>query len=142
MIAQTAHHAHASKFIAVLMLASLLAVVLLSFAAMTHASDGSQQSGCPFTAMGTPLCPQDLTAAAVHHISAYQSLLNTPVGSGVTALILALLLLVCTTRMFLARTLLRPPPRVIFFQRSRPVSLRDRGIARWFSLFEHSPSLV
>lgn len=140
MIAQTAHHAHASKFIAVLMLASLLAVVFFSFAAMTHASNGGMQSGCPFTAMGTPLCPQDLTAAAIHHISAYQSLLNAPVGTGMTALLLALILLAYGVLIFFIRPPAFRPKLIGYFLNSPPAFSRNREITRWLSLFENSPS--
>src|SRR3989344_3583997 len=92
----------AKKILSALMLSVLLVIVFFSFAAMTHASDGRMEGGCPFTAMGEPLCPQDLVAAAIHHISAYQSLLNAPIGSGIMALIIAFLLALFAVLLFSA----------------------------------------
>ncbi len=124
------------------MLASLLIVVFFSFGTMTHNSGGNMEAGCPFSAMGTPLCPQDLAAAAVHHISAYQSLLNTPIGPGITALIIALIMLVYGVFTLFIRPPAFQPQLIGHFRHSPDSSLRDRKIASWLSLFEHSPSLV
>ncbi|MDO8561464.1 MAG: hypothetical protein Q7S05_01415 [bacterium] len=140
---KTVRHTSLQKRIAAaLMLASLLAIVFFSFAAMTHASDGRMQSGCPFTAMGTPLCPQDLTAAAIHHISAYQSLLGAPVGAGMTALLLALVLLVYGVFIFFIRPPAPKPQLIRYLHGSPQSSARDRKTTRWLSLFENSPSLI
>ena len=136
------HTSLQKRIVATLMLASLLAFVFFSFAVMTHASDGRMQSGCPFTAMGSPLCPQDLTAAAIHHISAYQSLLNVPVGAGMTALLLALILLAYGVLIFFIRPPAFRPKLIGYFLNSPPDFPQDREITRWLSLFEHSPSLI
>jgi len=122
------------------MLAALLVIVFFSFATMAHASDGRMQSNCPFTAMGIPLCPQDSIAAAIHHISAYQSILNAPVGSGIMALIIVFLLAIFALLLFSALPLLCSPPAHVwhFFDSPTPAS---RGkIIHWLSLFENSPS--
>jgi len=124
------------------MLVSLLAVVFFSFAAVTHGSESGMQNDCPFSAMGAPLCPQDLVAAAVHHISAYQSLLNAPVGSGIMAIIIALLMLAYGIFIFFARPPASPPKLIGYFRNSLPDSSRDRETTHWLSLFEHSPSLL
>ncbi|KKW17250.1 hypothetical protein A3C86_01340 [Candidatus Kaiserbacteria bacterium RIFCSPHIGHO2_02_FULL_49_16] len=141
MFMRLRHRTPLSKLLAALMLASLLAIVLFSFGTMTHNSSGSMEAGCPFTAMGVPLCPQDLVAAAVHHISAYQSLLNAPASSGMMALLIALLMLACGVFI----SLIRPPafqPRRVRSLYNPSSSARDRETTRWLSLFEHSPSLV
>ena len=131
----------AKKILSALMLSVLLVIVFFSFAAMTHASDGRMEGGCPFTAMGEPLCPQDLVAAAIHHISAYQSLLNAPISSGFTVLIVALLLLVYGVFIFFIRPPAPRPQLIGYLRRSPHSSARDRETTRWLSLFEHSPSL-
>src|SRR3989338_11648061 len=112
MFMRLRHRTPLSKLLAALMLASLLAIVLFSFGTMTHNSSGSMEAGCPFTAMGVPLCPQNLVAAAIHHISAYQSLLNTPASSGMTALLVALLVLVYGAFIFFIRSPAFQPRRV------------------------------
>ena len=123
------------------MLAALLAVVLFGFATMSYGSDGKMEGHCPFSVMGAPSCPQDLVAAALHHISSYQSLLNAPVSPSFTVLIVALLLLVYGVFIFF----IRPPafqPQLIGYLHGSPLSsARDRKTTRWLSLFEHSPSL-
>ena len=142
MFIQTEHHASSAKqILAALMLAALLAVVLFGFATMSYGSDGKMEGNCPFSVMGAPLCPQDLAAAALHHISSYQSLLNAPVSPSFTVLIVALLLLVYGVFIFF----IRPPafqPQLIGYLHGSPLSsARDRETTRWLSLFEHSPSL-
>src|SRR3989338_4900209 len=131
----------AKQILSALTLSVLLVIVFFSFAAMTHASDGRMEGGCPFTAMGAPLCPQDLAAAAIHHISSYQSLLNAPISSSFVVLIVALLLLVYGVFIFF----IHPPafqPQLIGYLHGSPLSsARDRETTRWLSLFEHSPSL-
>ena len=130
----------AKKILSALMLSVLLVIVFFSFAAMTHASDGRMEGGCPFTAMGAQLCPQDLAAAAIHHISSYQSLLNATQVPGM-ALIIALLLLVYGVFVFFIRPPAFQPQLIGYLHGSPHSSARDRETTRWLSLFEHSPSL-
>ncbi|MDO8481588.1 MAG: hypothetical protein Q7S75_00720 [bacterium] len=136
------NHTSSSRFIAALMLVSLLATVLFSFTTVMHESDGRMQGDCPFSTMGVPLCPQNLVAAAVHHISAYQSLLNTPINYNSTILIVALLIIMYGIFMFFIRPPTLQPQLIGHFRDSPHSSARDRKTTRWLSLFEHSPSLV
>src|SRR3989344_258981 len=106
MFIKTEHRTSSLRLIAALMLVALLAVVFFGFATMSYGSDGKMEGHCPFSVMGAPSCPQDLVAAALHHISSYQSLLNAPVSPSFTVLIVALLLLVYGVFIFFIR---RPP---------------------------------
>jgi hypothetical protein len=130
------------QILAALMLAALLVIIFFSFATMMHNSGGSMEVGCPFTAMGVPLCPQDLAAAAIHHISAYQSLLNAPQVPGMTVLFIALLMLVYGVFVFFIRPPAFQPKLIRYLHHSPSTSLRDRENTRWLSLFEHSPSAI
>ena len=123
------------------MLVSLLAVVFFGFATMSYGADGKMEGNCPFSVMGAPSCPQDLAAAALHHISSYQSLLNAPVSSGFTVLIVALLLLVYGFFIFFIRPPAFQPQLIGYLRRSPHPSARDRETTGWLALFEHSPSL-
>ena len=141
MFAPTNSRAHPSKLIAALVLASLLVVVSFGFATMTHNSGGSMETGCPFAVIGVPVCPLDLTGAAIHHISAYQSLLNAPVSFSMTVLLVALLLFVYGIFIFFVR----PPasqPQLVSNLCASDISPKDREATSWLSLFEHSPSLI
>lgn len=125
------------------MLVSFLAVVLFSFAAMAHGEEGGMQGDCPFSAMGLPLCPQNIDAAVVHHISAYQSFLAVFVGPSITVAIISLL-----SGLFAAFLLSTGPPlyrSYVFKTRFHSISSpapRDRKTARWLSLLENSPSVA
>ena len=140
MFTKTEHRAFSSKFIAALTLVALLAIVLFGFATMSYGSDGKMEGNCPFSVMGAPSCPQDLAAAALHHISSYQSLLNATQVPGV-ALIIALLLLVYGVFIFFIRPPAFQPQLIGYLHDSPHSSARDRETTRWLSLFEHSPSL-
>jgi hypothetical protein len=127
------------SIVAPLLIVSFLAVAFFSFAAMSYGSDGRMQGGCPFSATGTALCPQDALAVIMHHVSAYQSFFNTSINVGMSALIIALyavgiasILLVnriCVPTA-LASVRYKPPPSVSYTEK----------LTRWLSLFEHSPS--
>ena len=141
MFTKTEHRTSSAKqILAALMLVSLLAVVFFGFATMSYGSDGKMEGNCPFSVMGAPLCPQDLAAAAIHHISSYQSLLNATQVPGM-ALIIALLLLVYGVFVFFIRPPAFQPQLIGYLHGSPHSSARDRETTRWLSLFEHSPSL-
>lgn len=139
------YHASVSlqKIAAVFVLVLFLAVVFFSFTTMMHGSDGGMQGDCPFSVMGVPLCPQNLEAAIIHHISAYQSFLAVFAKASVTALLLAMLVAAYAALLFSVHLFVyKPPARVrSFFHSSLAVS-RDRKTIRWLSLFENSPSLA
>jgi len=129
------------KIISYIVLVSFLTVILFSFSVMMHGPNESVSNDCPFSAMGVSLCPQDAVAVVFHHISAYNSLFTVPVSFGVVALILSLLLAVCTVLILS----LRPPPFALpvviaSFSDSPSVTSYDRKITHWLSLFENSPS--
>src|SRR3989338_7220136 len=127
MFTKTEHRTSSAKqILAALMLVSLLAVVFFGFATMSYGSDGKMEGGCPFSVMGAPLCPQDMAAAAIHHISAYQSLLNVPMGAGVTALFISLLLLVYGVFIFFMRPPAFQPQLIRYLYGSPHSSARDR----------------
>src|SRR3989344_405132 len=131
------------KIIVSLVLVSILMVVFFSFATMTRGADGGMEGDCPFSVMGVALCPQDALAAVAHHVSAYQSFLNVVASSGVTAIIVALLVALAAALLFsvvpllyAARARVRPLFNASF------VVPQERERIRWLSLFEHSPSIA
>ena len=121
-----------------LVLLSFLTIAFFSFASMTYSSDGGMRSSCLFSAMGTSLCPQSALPGAIHHISAYQSFLNVPVNSGMTARTIILLIIVSVALAFSFHTLLFRPLAPISYN-SPPFTSHNRKIKRWLSLFENSP---
>jgi hypothetical protein len=136
------HISSTKQIFAVLMLAALFVIVSFSFATMMHNSGESMQGGCPFTAMGAPVCPQNLAAAAVHHISAYQSIFSAPQVSGIIVLMIALLILAYRVLLFSVRPPV-PQSGLTQYQHYSPdTPARGRENIRWLSLFEHSPSLI
>jgi|SRR3989338_8015869 len=129
------------QIISVMILISFLTIVFLSVVAMLHMPDGDMSGDCPFSALGDSLCPQDAVTVALHHISAYQSFFNVPVGSGQTALIISLLLATYAMLVIGIRSPLRGPPATVrLVYGSPPVNSYERKITRWLSLFENSPS--
>ena len=131
------------QIVTVFVLVLFLATVFFGFASMMHDPVAGMESDCPFSVMGEPLCPQNLAAAVVHHISTYQSFLAVFAASGITALILALLVALAAALLFsVAPLLFRPPARVRYFFDHSPNGSRDSKTARWLSLLEHSPSTI
>lgn len=129
------------KIITPLVLASFLTVAFFGFVAMSYGPDGRMQGDCPFSATGASLCPQNAPSGAIHHLSAYQSFISVPMNSGITALIIALLIVVCVALVFSFHPFLyKSLIRVGYFYDSPPISSRIRKIMRWLSLLENSPS--
>lgn len=131
-----------SKRIAVsFTLAAFLMLVFFGFANMMHGSDGRMPGDCPFSAMGASLCPQDTLAVALHHIAAYQSFFSVPIHSGITALIIFLLLALSAVFILSISPPLFIPAARVSRAYNFPLSVSpDRKIARWLSLLENSPS--
>lgn len=126
------------------LLLSFLAVAFFgfSFMSMSHTADGRMQGDCPFSAAGTPLCPQDAFAATMHHVSAYQAFFGASLETALTMLMGVLLLLAA---LYILVSWIRPLVLRSAAHRASsycgpPVSVRMRGITRWLSLLEHSPS--
>ncbi|MEK7515769.1 MAG: hypothetical protein AAB555_02465 [Patescibacteria group bacterium] len=127
------------KIITPLVLLSFLVMALFSFSGMSYGPDGSMQGDCPFSSLGTSLCPPGALPGAVHHLSAYQSFINVPINSGITALIISLLITVFVALIFSFHQLPRIAPVRVPYH-SPPFTSQDRKIKRWLSLFENSPS--
>src|SRR3989338_10366608 len=131
------------KAVVLLTLISLLAIVFLSCSFMARGVDGQMQGDCPFSVMGVALCPQDALAAATHHISAYQSFLNIVASSGVTAVIVALLVALAATLLFsVAPLVYEAHVRVRHLFNASFTVLQEKETIRWLSLFEHIPSTI
>ncbi len=128
------------KIIALFVLASFLAVIFFSLP-MMRVEGGDMQAECPFSPMGVSVCPQEVFASAVHHISAYQSFLNVTLHPSM-ALLLASLLFFALVSFVLSK---QPPleMRPVLAKRmfpSPPADSQKRNIAEWLSLLELSPS--
>lgn len=131
------------KIVALFILALFLTTIFFGFAAVMHDPVQGMRVDCPFSVMGEPLCPQNLMAATVHHIAAYQSFLSVFAPAGITPALLALLMALGGALLFaLAPPLFRPPTRARYFFDNSPAGSRDSKTIRWLSLFEHSPSTV
>lgn len=132
------------KIITSLVLASFLMVVFFSLGFMIHRPDGTMEGTCPLSSPSEEsLCSQNTIFSALHHISAYQSLLNVQVSSNMTLGLLSLLLLVLVFIVSLRDFSLLN--RLLYFNRrsNSPLPLSGtRKIIRWLSLFEHSPSIA
>jgi hypothetical protein len=131
--------AMAKKVVAPLALASFLMVVFFGFVSMSNA-DGRMQSGCPFSAAGASLCPQDALAAAVHHLSAYQSFFSVPIGFSLTAFLMTLFAFSIALILYWSPPLLIPIASAEAFYESPPLSSHNKKRIRWLSLLENSPS--
>ena len=127
------------KISASFVLLSFLAIAVFSFAGMAYGADGSMQSNCPFSAVGTSLCPQNSLPGAVNHISAHQSFINAPINPGITTLIISLLIFAYAALALSFIPLLYKPPALATYNRA-PFTSHDRKMRHWLSLFEHSPS--
>ena len=130
------------KIVTPFVLVSFLIVVFFGFSAMSSGPDGRMQGGCPFSATGVSLCPQDTMAVALHHLSSYQSFISVPLHSALLALMSALLLAILFLLIPPAHLLsLQPLVQSRYRNHSPPVSARIWNITRWLSLLENSPSL-
>ncbi|MDP3962500.1 MAG: hypothetical protein Q8Q03_01365 [bacterium] len=118
-----------------LLLASLIVSVLFSFSFNMAEAGGRMHGECPFSAMGQSICSQDAVAAAIHHISAYNSFSNIPIRS--ILIILAFSLLVSI--IIYTLPLLEHPAFAYSTHNFQPDS-NKRKINRWLSLLENSPS--
>src|SRR3989338_11361419 len=88
------------KIITLLVLASFMAVVFLSFPMMIGMSDDHMADTCLFSVMGVSLCAQDMLEMVINHISVYQSFLNVVVSMSA---MLALFLLFIVAYLILGR---------------------------------------
>lgn len=126
--------------IASLILVLFLTVTLWSFGAMMHGVNGDMLGGCPFSAGGVSICPQNTLAVVIHHISAYNSFLNVSASSGIIALLVLILALSAVLAFSISppSLLLSVPAQSSY--RSPSATSYERKVTYWLSLFEHSPS--
>ena len=129
------------KITALFILLSFLMIVFWGFMMMTHRPSGEMNNSCPFAIAGASLCPQDNMMSVIHHISSYQSFLNTPIGSSAATLLISLLLFAVAIIFATSPPLLKIPARVPNIDNSPPDIASKRKVTRWLSLFENSPSL-
>ena len=130
------------QIITAFVLASLLALALFSFALIMHEQNGLTSGDCPFSTLGTSLCPENSVAVAIHYISAYHAFFNVPLGTALSALIFSLIFAVSVALViFIRLPLLLPPTFSRVFFDSLPVNSYSRKIIRWLSLFENSPPI-
>ncbi len=129
------------KIITTLVLASLIMIMFFSFTLMMNGPNERMLADCPFSVMGASLCPQDIVAVVIHHISAYHAFLNVTVSAGLTTLIISLLFAICAVLViFIHLPLFGPPAFVPILHDSPLLDSYSKKIIRWLSLLENSPS--
>lgn len=129
------------KIITILLLASFLTLIFFSFSFMAHGEEGAMSGACPFSAVGTSFCPQDMLALAVHHISSYHTFLNVPLFLGSAMIALFALVFACLTLILSSPSLLVGPPALAYaFSDVRHGASSYRKKIRWLSLLENSPA--
>lgn len=128
------------KVAAPLILTSFILVTFFGFVSMSYGPDGRMQGDCPFSTMGTSLCPQSILPGVIHHLSAYQSFISVPVNSDITTPLSALLIVVSIALVFSFHPFLYKSLVPISYS-SPPCTSHHRKVKRWLSLFEYSPPL-
>ena len=131
------------QIITILVLASFLALAIFSFSAISHGSNDSMPGGCPFSVQGGPICPQNIFATAIHHISILYSFFNVPVSINMTSIIGLLILVAYALVVFtitVSHTLFTLSPFVGNIYNFPTFGQANRKIQHWLALFENSPS--
>ena len=124
-------------------LAFVLILVILSFASFSVAvmtnDAGGHQGGCIGSLVNSVDCPLSSFSTAVHHISAYNSIAQTPLQ--MIGLIALVLLLLFSYVPGIWHTLLPAlqPARTHFRQALRP--RLDYATTRWLARLENSPTV-
>ena len=130
------------KITTFIVLFSFVIIILFGFSAMMYGADENMSRDCPFSAMRAPLCPQNITAIILHHISSYRSFVSVPIDFGVMVALISIFLVVyaiivaSTSQSLLG---LFAPIGVIYS--SPPDNPHGRNITRWLSLHENSPNI-
>ncbi len=124
-----------------LTLVSFMMLVFLGLTAMTHEQNGRMQGGCPFSAFGASLCPQDTFAVVFHKMFAYQSLFSIPTQFGAVISIISFLFVLLVAFTLVRVRLLESSKSFEYSRAISPSVASYRKITRWLSLFENSPSL-
>lgn len=118
---------------------SFLTMAFFSFAIMTHEQNGGVPDKCPFSATGAPLCPENMLAVALHHVSLYNSIFNILVNWGVTSGII-LFLAYATAVLLTSSIRLWPLALCRSLYADPPITSGESKMMRRLSLFENSPS--
>lgn len=130
------------QILTVFVLISFLAIALFSLNLMTHKQGGRLAGGCLFPTVGQSICPQNIVAAAVHHLSLYHSFLNVPISLGLTIIFICLLLAFLVV---LVISPWSPLPKFSSFVRisfdSFNISFFNWKLTRWLALHENSPAI-
>lgn len=130
------------KIIAGFILISFLSIVFFSMPLMMHNSDGAMTENCPFSFSDVSLCPQNLVAATVHHVSMYNAFFNVQVAYNLIALIASLIVAILFA--YISNINFSLFKRLAFKFSSYippPFSVANKRIFDWLSLLENSPSL-
>lgn len=129
------------KIIALFALLSFSMIAVLGFVFIAYGQNMSASNGCPFGVMGATLCPQDIMAVAMHHLSVFQSFINVPVNFDITAFIVSLIIApfaILGFFMSVSPVKLFYPAR-LFYDFPPDASIK-RKIIRWLALHENSPA--
>lgn len=127
------------RHIAFLILIAFFFLLVGGTVAMQHGLTG----GCPFSAGTFSVCAQNSIAAALHHVSAYQSFLNAHTGASLLAILATLLIAATAYVVFMPRLSNVSPPAwsaVRYADASRQRSHSGQKLQHFTSLFENSPS--
>src|SRR3989344_9211601 len=82
------------KITTFIVLLSFVTIILFGFSTMMYGADENMFGDCPFSAMRAPLCPQNITAIILHHISSYRSFVSVPIDFGVMVALISIFLVV------------------------------------------------
>ena len=130
-------------FTSLLLIIIFASVTIFGFALFNHGMDNLHK-GCVASALDGTLCPQNIFAAALHHLAALQIFSSILISSSIDSLLMVgLMLLVLILIFLLSKNTLQPqlqffPDRLRYFGLN--FSLSRQKINSWLSLFEHSPS--
>ena len=130
-----------TKFLALLLLTSILVIGVFGFATMNHSIGHS--ASCVASAVDSTHCPQNIVAMTVHHIQAYLTFFSAIPVSPILVLMLLLTLLLSARSLFVPiKYKFDDPDRKIIYKKSEAKPLALRKLIRWLSLFENSPSFA
>src|SRR3989344_2230713 len=127
------------KITTFIVLLSFVTIILFGFSTMMYGADENMFGDCPFSAMRAPLCPQNITAIILHHISSYRSFVSVPIDFGVMVVFISILLAIAIIMVSARRSLLGLLAPVGAIYDSPPDNPYRRAVTRWFSLHENSP---
>ena len=129
-----------------ILLISFVGIAIFGFTLFAHEMGGMEgsENNCITSPIDGTLCPTDITAMTLNHISSLQALL-TSVTSSISnwLLLLAFVLLVSVSVFLLYKNLLFPKLDLLR-ERLRDLatnfSYSKQKIISWLSLFENSPA--